>query len=186
MVWEGARSVVNRTAERVAKLAPAGKWIQHWAAARLPREACRVLFVCKGNICRSAYAEGAARALLGNSSGWGFASAGLQATPGAPPPEIAVRIAWERGVDLREHHARPMSAFDPGAVELVLVMEPVQMVDGGLAPFRGRCRVLPLGAIIGTPLIADPFGQSEAVFRVCFAQIDSAIRELANGTGMER
>ncbi len=44
----------------------------------------RVLFVCTANICRSAYAEVAARHLLGASVAVSFSSAGTHGLPAQP------------------------------------------------------------------------------------------------------
>lgn len=159
--------------------------VRRWASASAPRAAARVLFVCKGNICRSAYSEWAARRMFGLRDGWEFASAGLEATPGAKPPEAAIRVAWERDVDLRHHRARLVGDFMPENIDVVFVMEPLQLWDRRLAPFREKCGVVLLGALAGAPLIADPYGRSDAEFRACFDLIDAAIRQLdrrgANG-----
>src|SRR5262245_52514417 len=55
----------------------------------------RLIFICKGNICRSPYAEARARGL-----GLTVASFGLEATPGQPPDATACRLARRRGVPL--------------------------------------------------------------------------------------
>jgi protein-tyrosine-phosphatase len=68
-----------------------------------------ILFVCTGNTCRSALAEGLARARLGPEPGTTFASAGLYALDGAPATAHALSVAAEVGVDLGAHRARSLS-----------------------------------------------------------------------------
>ena len=179
VLGERTRGAINRATAVAARFQTVQNAIRSWAAGRVPSVSCRVLFICKGNICRSAYAEWAARSRLGTESGWEFMSAGLEATTGTRPPEGAVRVALERTVDLRAHQARPISAIAPDNPDVVFVMEPLQLCDRRLALFRRRCPVIPLGAVIGVPVIADPFGASDAVFRTCFTEIDAAIDVLS-------
>lgn len=175
MLGERARSAVNRVAVGAAKVGVLRRSLRRWAGRRIPQTACRVLFVCKGNICRSPYAELAARRAFGEGGGWEFLSAGLEATEGARPPDVAVRVGFERSVDLSRHEARSLAAIPAEWADVVFVMEPLQIVDRGLESYRMRCTVLPLGCVTGGAVIADPFGGSDAVFRACFDEIDEAI-----------
>src|ERR1035441_957189 len=54
----------------------------------------RLVFVCKGNICRSAYGEEKAKNL-----GIQAISFGLDAKGENPATEMAIRLAWIRGID---------------------------------------------------------------------------------------
>src|SRR5690606_26727935 len=49
-----------------------------------PKDPLKVLFVCTANICRSAYAEVAARRLLGDRTDLEFTSAGTHGHDGEP------------------------------------------------------------------------------------------------------
>jgi len=69
----------------------------------------RIIFLCTGNTCRSALAEGVARAHLGPGSGVTFESAGLYALDEAPATPDALRVAAEVGVDLSFHRARSVT-----------------------------------------------------------------------------
>ena len=83
-----------------------------------------ILFVCTGNTCRSAMAEGIARREL-EERGWRHvrvASAGLAARDGEGAAGNAVSVAQRHGVDLEPHRTR---ALTPGLLEwadLVLAM----------------------------------------------------------------
>ena len=89
----------------------------------------RVLFVCTGNTCRSALAEGLARARLGPEAGVTFESAGLYALNGAPATPHALVVAAEEGVDLGAHRARPITVEMVEGADRVYVMTRAQQ-DG--------------------------------------------------------
>ena len=63
----------------------------------------RLVFVCKGNICRSAFAEAVAKSL-----GMDAVSCGLQTVISAPANEDAVKTAREMGYALDEHRTTPI------------------------------------------------------------------------------
>lgn len=136
----------------------------------------RLVFVCKGNICRSAYAAERARVL-----GVRAASFGLEASDGAPPDPAAAHNANLRGVDLSGHSSVRLQPSLINRDDLVLVFEP-----GQLAAVRERCgdRTHPLSLLgIWTrptkPHIHDPYGHSDRYFQQCFTIIDANIAALA-------
>lgn len=145
----------------------------------VPAGPCRVLFLCKGNICRSIFAELVARKLAGDRSGWEFRSAGLEAGVGTPSPEAAVRVGKEFGVDLASHLSRPVEPADLAASDVVFVMEPGQRsqaleLTGPIHP-----GVALLGAFCArgaqSPVIQDPFGHNDQAFRYAFERIRDAV-----------
>ena len=78
----------------------------------------RVLFVCLGNINRSAFAEQAARALGVNAC-----SIGLSTTTGVPAFHKAVETAPKFGLDLTHHRATDIKDYSLRSTDLLLVME---------------------------------------------------------------
>jgi protein-tyrosine phosphatase len=178
-----AARVLNRLVSGLVRHSPLRVSLARRACRPLPPDVRRVLFVCKGNICRSAYAEAVARRSPAASSGWVFHSAGLGATPGTPPPESAVRVARSRGVDLSAHRARSVADFDPAGIDAVFVMEPVQAFHPALGRFRARAPIRMLGMAGGDPLIADPYGRGDAVFESCFGAIERALQLLWGDAG---
>lgn len=81
-----------------------------------------ILFVCTGNIARSASAELISRHMAPNS-GWNFASAGTGAVIGAPVAEHIDRLLIEQDVQIGGHKARQISREILEESALVLVME---------------------------------------------------------------
>jgi protein-tyrosine phosphatase len=76
-------------------------------ARRAFQTAQSVLFVCKGNICRSPFAELYARGVLGD--GVRVASAGYNQKSGKPSPPEALVAARELGVSLDAHRSQPIT-----------------------------------------------------------------------------
>lgn len=144
----------------------------------------RILFVCTGNTCRSALAEGLARALLGAEAGMTFASAGLYALDGAPATSHALAAAAEAGVELGAHQARSVSAEMIEGADLVYAMTRSQVERlARLGPeAAGRVALLdPSGEDI-----PDPYGADLDTYRRVRDRVIAAIearREGWRGTG---
>jgi protein-tyrosine phosphatase len=83
-----------------------------------------VLFVCTGNLCRSATAEGFARREMERHPGapLRFISAGTHAVEGNPAASRSVAAAAVRGAALERHHARELTRRRVRAAHLILCM----------------------------------------------------------------
>ena len=82
----------------------------------------RLVFVCKGNICRSAYAEAVARSI-----GVDSISCGIDTVTGAPANEQAIKISSMRGFDLTKHKTTPVQSLTFKENDLLIAMEPWQV-----------------------------------------------------------
>lgn len=135
----------------------------------------RVIFVCKGNICRSPYAEAKARQL-----GLNAVSGGLDTTPGKPANPTAVAVAAARGVDLSTHRTRRLDEIGCHEGDLMLAMEPSQLRAAATMTGLPANRFLLLGALFlpRRPFLQDPFGRSEHYFERCYDLIDGAVTTL--------
>jgi protein-tyrosine phosphatase len=135
----------------------------------------RLVFVCKGNICRSPYASARAR-LLGIPS----ASFGLDTVQGAPADPAAWRAARSRAVDLSAHRSARRESCHITDDDLLVVFEPSQLAEIR----RGRAGRLPRVTLLGIwappvrPHIQDPYGRGDRYFERCFSIIDANIAEL--------
>lgn len=132
----------------------------------------RLVFVCKGNICRSPYAEGRARTL-----GLEATSFGLEADANVPANPRAAQAALLRGVDLSHARARREGELRLGAGDLLIGMEPWHGRSlESVARARGcQTTLLGLWSEPARPYIGDPLGRSQAFFARCFAAIDTGI-----------
>lgn len=161
-------------------------WVRHQATSWLHRlglyadfqsfdasRVIRLVFVCAGNVCRSRYAEVRARAL-----GMESASFGLSADGVAPPDAAAVLAARRRGLELLPRASRRAQDIRPTAGDLLVAMEPHQ--GRALRRAHPRAQVTLLGLWCGSPrpVLADPYGLSDAYFDTCFGVIDEAVAAL--------
>jgi len=85
-----------------------------------------VLFVCTGNTCRSAMAEGMFKKMLeertkGNSK-IEVISAGIFALPGISPTFEAISVMFEQGIDISQHYAQELQEELIKKADLILVM----------------------------------------------------------------
>lgn len=152
-----------------------------WGGARLRdidrRRIERLVFVCKGNICRSAYA-----AELARSRGWPAVSAGLEADPGVPADAQASACARRRGVELAAHRAQSLEQLELRRGDLLVAFEAahaVQLVKRTRT--RADVQVTLLGlwcAPMRWPYLHDPYGLSPAYFDACFERIERGLAGL--------
>jgi protein-tyrosine phosphatase len=136
----------------------------------------RLVFVCQGNICRSAFAEKVAASL-----GLPVASIGLSTTTGAKSPAEAVKSAGRQGIDLTEHRAVDWEDFKVLPGDLFLAME-IRQAHELRRRLNGRTDVsVSLLGLWGAPLmphIHDPFTLSEEYFDTCFIRVQHAVSGL--------
>jgi protein-tyrosine-phosphatase/predicted ATP-grasp superfamily ATP-dependent carboligase len=150
------------------------------------RRADRVLFVCKGNVCRSPFAHRLAQQVA--PPDLQIASGGYHPQPGRSCPPEAVRVADEMGIDLRTHRSRLLSAAMVDDADVILVFD-----DDNYRTLRHRygwamSKVHLLGSLGDRrpPVIPDPDGGSLADFRMTYEairqSITSAFRPAPGGT----
>lgn len=147
------------------------------------KRAERLVFVCKGNICRSAYAGA-----LAHGQGLAVASCGLDTTPGLPADAVAQRIAAGRGIDLAAHRTQRWLETELTGADLVLAMEPGQLrrIAKRVADVRGQVGLLGLWSMPPLRAIKDPYGQADARFEACFDLIEAAVARLATALAAAR
>lgn len=136
----------------------------------------RLVFVCKGNICRSAYAEAFAKSL-----GVEAISCGIETKLGVPANETAIKVSASRGFDLGEHRTTPITALKFKENDLILAMEPWQ-VEYLSNNFNGSQNISLLGlwGKSKRPYIHDPYSSSPIYFNNCFNYIENSIHEVAS------
>jgi len=136
----------------------------------------RLVFVCLGNINRSAFAH-----ICALSLGVRAASVGLATSAGASAPARTVDAAAQLGRDLAGHRATPLADFSRETGDLFMVME-----------LRHARRLRKLGipgeqiALLGAwamPIrlhIHDPHGLSDRYLMTCLRILDTAVLNLVN------
>lgn len=151
-----------------------GRWA---SVAPDPAQVRRLVFVCQGNICRSAFADVAAR-----RAGLRAASFGLSTTTGRAAHDPAIAAASALGYDLSGHKAIDLKDFRPQAGDLLMAMEVRQLHRLAADP---RLAGLPR-ALLGRwtspmlPHLHDPYGLDDRYMARCLMRIDQAIATLVN------
>lgn len=139
-----------------------------------PRQVRRLVFVCLGNINRSALAGAVASQRNVRS-----VSIGLSTSTGAPATSAAVRCAAAFGVDLTQHAATDISDYDFEPGDLLLVMETRharRLIIRGIAP--DAIALLGHWASPHRIHLHDPHTLPDRYFRSCFTLISSAVNNL--------
>lgn len=137
-----------------------------------PEDVRRLVFICHGNICRSAFADVVAR-----RAGLSVASFGLSTESGKPAHGPAIEAAARLGHDMGAHRATDLPDYQPRAGDLLIAMETRQLRrlagDGRLS---GLPRTL-LGLYTrpAVPHLHDPYSLSDAYMDRCLARIETAI-----------
>lgn len=135
----------------------------------------RLVFICKGNICRSVYAESVARSL-----GIDAISCGLDTIEDAPAHVDAVDAAERSGFNLRKHKTLPVMYVDLKKTDLLIAMEPwqIKFLEKNLNRKR-QCSLLGMWVRPRLPHIQDPYGTSDDYFDRCFASIRQGVSTIA-------
>ncbi len=132
----------------------------------------RLIFVCKGNVCRSPYAEAAAR-----RAGLPTASCGVHASGEGAANPTAIEVAAARGLDLNGHCPRAVDELTPGRDDLLIAMEPwhAEVLVGQTANAGAQVTLLGLWGALETPSIPDPYGRPRATFGGCFELVEQGL-----------
>lgn len=140
----------------------------------LPKPIRSVIFVCRGNICRSPLAE---FYFAGKAKEKGHSitakSAGIETHPGKPAHTLAKGIARQHGISLERHATTPLYKDLLQQSDLVLVMEVAQKDRLAKLYPQEQQKVFVLGQFCkgGSLDIDDPYCGTQDDFRVCFERI---------------
>ncbi|MBU1388710.1 MAG: hypothetical protein KKD32_12745 [Proteobacteria bacterium] len=142
-----------------------------------------IVFVCQGNICRSAFAEFYLRDKTKNPS-LQVTSCGLNVNRPMPSPDSAVKAGLIFGVDLKSHFSKSCASCDLSIADLILPMEYAQYLQM-LEKFpEYKHKIFLLADFLPWPQramcnIYDPYGKDENAFIRCFKRIRTALDRLA-------
>ena len=167
--WRGlVRALLARAELATGRLRP--------FALQRPDTVRRVVFVCHGNICRSAFAHHEAL-----KYGLNVASLGLSTSTGGRSPAPAIASAARAGIDLSIHRATSWQDFKVCSGDLLLVMEVRQAHElRRRLGNRSDVQVCLLGMWCEPPMphLHDPYTLGEPYFDCCFERCKQAVRKL--------
>lgn len=135
----------------------------------------RLVFVCHGNICRSAFAEAVAHA-----EGLRAASFGLSTDSGKEAHAPASEAARRLGYDLSAHRTTRVEDFEPQPGDVLLGMECRHLRKlAGNAALADLPRML-LGRFATPPVphLHDPYKLDPDYMTICLERTASAVRAL--------
>ena len=165
--FQRTRFARRRAARLLAAAAPAAK---------------SILFVCKGNICRSPFAADYARRIL--PACISVASAGYYPEPSRRCPGEAVTVASRFGVDLSDHRSTVVDrAMIDNAIEaagLIFVFDD-ENHERLIRDFpQVRDRMFFTGSLCGESefVIPDPWGGDTVTFERCYTTISRCLDNL--------
>lgn len=156
----------------------------------IPANPRSVLFICKGNICRSPFAEHLASQLnrRGMNAEIKFGSAGLHVPKPTPSPENAIQVAKQFGVDLEHHRSQSVSLELVKSYDMIIAMEVWQYAElqSSFAQHQEKLFLLPLleanrqGKERGYAAfnIQDPYGGPASDFEECFERIGRCVESV--------
>jgi len=130
-----------------------------------------VLFVCKGNICRSPFAEAYAKGILGESVK--VTSCGYYPVENRVCPTQAVQAARKLGIDLAVHCSTLVTEDSVSKAEIILTFdsENQRTVMNRYPLAKGKIYRLGMLTPQGPTTIKDPFGKSSTEFDAAYRNI---------------
>jgi len=184
-----ARIIAGRAKRRVKDLIweICGKGIKVNELSKPPRS---ILFICKGNICRSPFADRLAKKMFDDTLRHKVAidSAGLDVKSPCPSPQNAIEAAAGFGIDLQDHRSKPFKAEMVHDFDMIVAMETGQYkalaknsaashAELFLLPFFENKNMHPSG--YERYNLADPYGKSLEEFNRCFQRIERCLAGMA-------
>jgi protein-tyrosine phosphatase len=147
------------------------------------QKAVNIIFVCKGNICRSAFAEARLRQLLGAVETIRIDSCGIDVDQGNFPPPDSVSVAEEFSCSLAGRRSKGLAACGIAEADLIFPMEYGQYKQLIHRYPEKKEQIILLRSVAPFPQclfcnIPDPYGLGAAEFRRVYSLIDQTMRRI--------
>ncbi|MBI5555666.1 MAG: low molecular weight protein arginine phosphatase [Elusimicrobia bacterium] len=142
----------------------------------------KILFVCTGNVCRSAMAEALCKKMLKDFGLKGIKvwSRGLAGSRVLKVPAIILKLMDDEQSNLDTHVSRQLTTKDLSRADLVLVMEGYhqEKIVADFPEAADKIFLLKQFAGAGTGDVEDPIGLAEEDYRACKEEIKDYIYQL--------
>jgi protein-tyrosine-phosphatase len=178
IVQDAASTIARTCYTTLNESYPIRRWRRSQVLAKA-RTAESILFICKGNICRSPFAERyALRTLPAEIT---VRSCGYYPVNGRPSPDVARDVGGRFGVDLSSHRSQIINEELVRDADLIFTFDD-QNRETVISRFpfaAGRAFGLGLLGSWSPSGVADPYGGSESGFEGAYTHIAEAIDNLA-------
>ncbi|MEQ9395865.1 arsenate reductase/protein-tyrosine-phosphatase family protein [Haliea sp.] len=169
-------------AERWFTLSQRLLWRNGTVRERL-RASKTVLFICYGNINRSALAQALMTARLPSCRALEVRSAGFHLQEQRPADPRMVQVAAQHAVDMTHSRSRCVNTDLLADSDIIFVMEKghydrLVAMDPAVASRTFLLGAGPAGSALPCAEIGDPYNKSETVYRTCFDDIQRAVTYL--------
>ncbi len=144
----------------------------------------RIVFICKGNICRSPFAEVVAKI---EKTRLRVVSMGFDASGNDKPQQSAIKIAKEFGYDMESLCSTRLEDSSIIDGDLVVVMEVSHLNKVKNLASSVDYQMTLLGIWDKKPMLSifDPYGRSDARFRYVFTHINTSVKNLLHALGID-
>lgn len=147
----------------------------------------KIMFVCTGNICRSAMADGYMQSLVNkktNKEEMIISSCGIYAISGQKATDNAIAVMKDYGIDLTKHRAKSINDIDIQNYDIILCMTELQKECVKKLYNKISDNVYTLKEYANNKSsyidIDDPWGLSKDVYEDCAKEIIQNIDKIFN------
>lgn len=141
------------------------------------KSAKRIVFICKGNICRSPFAH-----YYGIKLGINAYSVGTEACTGDSANKQSIIVAKKFDVSLDTHVATKFTDFKFTEGDLIVGFEPfhLRVLEKAINIRVSQLTLLGFWSLPIMPYIADPYGLTERNFIICYNEIVNRVNDIKN------
>ncbi len=151
--------------------------------AKTAQTPLNILYICTGNICRSAFADVLTRQLIQTEYtdlNINSCSAGTNTNDGLPANGDAIRISKNFKLDLSSHQTQSLTKELIDKSTIILAMEPSHVLKLSAISFASLKKTFLLSALdeLKNISVIDPYAKSDQVFNDTFNRIKLSVEKL--------
>lgn len=151
-----------------------------------------ITYICKGNICRSAFADWDLKKRTPGNLSFKINSAGIHTRNGLPADSTAKKIALSCSINLDNHKTTQTTLEFLSSSDLIFTMEPFQLLYLRLKYPKLKDKLFLFSSLIREKMnsweIKDPYGKDDTLFKETFHIItkgNDVLVALANKKSLE-